>query len=180
MFSETLNESRRRITSAGMRILHPDEALYQHYQEMYASNPFKFQVENNGKDVIRAKMHSKGDLVITHFCAKNVRDVLHNSDEFLTRFEEQTQQLSNDDLRSATLTDFIRQFVLPMAQSLELSIYDFNCNANRCLLAASFLARENVFNLLTLLEQSHEHYIVAWSYPIKSSETEVIILDFVV
>lgn len=171
-------------SNIGFSFLDPNSAQFEHYRALYEQTPFKFKVINDGTDIIRARMHPRGDLILTHTHAEMLRTMAQDKDAFLDRVSEQMHSLNNPieaNEKSATQTAdniaYITERVFPLATALDITIYDYNCANRQCILLANYTQRADIFTLTKRIE-SLERYVVAWSYPITQTHTEALFIQF--
>jgi len=181
----------------GFSFLDPNSEQFKHYRTLYEQTPFKFKVINGGADIIRARMHPRGDLILTHTHAETLNTMVKDKDAFLGRVSDQMHSLNDsfetngkfaeneerveEQTKSAAQTAdniaYITERVFPLATALDITIYDYNCASSQCILLANYTRRIDVFTLTKRIENL-ERYVVAWSYPITQTHTEALFIQF--
>ncbi|UAA38613.1 hypothetical protein KIH87_18430 [Paraneptunicella aestuarii] len=175
--SDALLESRAQMSASQVRVLDEGEILYKKFKEIYESEPFKFKVLNDGKDIIRARIHPKGDLIITHTAVEEIQQVMFDKDSYLEKTSSEMNELDNTSEAAAQNIDFVTSVVMPLSTEFDLTIYSFSCSASNCILLASYLEREKALEFVRAIE-NEERYVISWAYPIRHTNTEAIMLKF--
>lgn len=176
LFNET-EKSRNKMSSGQFRIVDEKEDLYQHFKQIYENEPFKFKVINDGADIIRARIHPKGDLIISHTAAEELTQMMFDKDAYLETASSDMNALNNNDEKASQNIDFITNIIFPLSSQYNLNIYNFSCSESKCILLASYLDRKEALEFVRAAEMQ-ERYVVTWSYPIRDTNTESIYLVF--
>ncbi|MCY7295685.1 hypothetical protein [Alteromonas sp. a30] len=177
ILSTGLIASRKKMLSTGLRFLDESSDLYQHFKRLYEDEPFKLKVINNGADIIRARIHPKGNLVISHSTAETLQQVATDKDTYLETISTEMHGLNRDSNTAAHHHDYITKMLFPLAEQFAVSLYNFSCSDLQCILLANYQERNALFSFISEIEKQ-DKYIRAWSYPIRHTDTEVIYLQF--
>lgn len=175
--SEQLKQSRKKMFSMGFRFLDESTSLYKHFKDVYEEEPFKFKVINNGADIIRARVHPKGDIIISHSKAEALHQVATDKDTFLEKVSSEIDALDINSVSAADNYAYVSNVIFPLGQQFSISIYDFSCSVSQCILLTSYETRELVFKFIRAIEEQ-ERYTLAWAYPIRETKTEAVFLKF--